>query len=366
MTSLLVSERPPADVAMPVEALETPCVIIDEAVATRNIQRMQDYCDNHGLTLRPHIKTHKLPHFAHRQMEAGAVGITCQKLSEAEAMADAGISDILITYNILGAAKLDRLRRLRERVPHLAVTADNAVVIEGLSRIFSEDRNPLPVLIECETGTRRCGAVSPHEAADLAALVSESPGLAFRGLMTYPPAGGGTTVATFMAAAKELLAGRGIPCPVVSSGGSPDMWSHHTVPGVTEVRIGTYLYNDRSLVDRGICGWDDCALRVRATIVSAPAPGRAVIDAGSKTLTSDLQGQEGFGHVLGQDDVRITKLNEEHGRLEWPDGSRFTIGQTVDIVPNHACVVSNMMDVVWLSDGIMARPMTIVSRGGVT
>lgn len=349
------------------DSIETPAVLIDETIARRNVETYQAYCAKHGLALRPHIKTHKLPHFAQMQMAAGAVGITCQKLSEAEAMADAGLEDILITYNILCPVKLARLRRLAARMPKLSVTADNGETIRGLSEAFADSAAPLPVLIECNTGANRCGVGTPAEAAELARLVADGAGLSFAGLMTYPAVGGGAAVEAFMAEAKGLLADAGLDCAIVSSGGSPDMWSAGSVAGVTEYRIGTYIYNDRSLVERGACTYDDCALTVATCVVSTPAPGRAIVDAGSKVLTSDLLGLSGYGHVLGHDDVAVTGLSEEHGTLEWSGAGRFAVGEVVRIVPNHCCVVSNMVDSVWIrgEDGEIAQAK-VAARGGVT
>ncbi len=352
---------------MKAAAVETPAVLIDDKIVRRNVARYQAYCDENRLALRPHIKTHKLPDYAKLQMVAGAVGITCQKLTEAEIMAEAGLSDILITYNILGATKRERLRRLAEQVQRLAVTADNTETIDGLSESFAGRGRTLCVLVECNTGANRCGVETPGDAASLARRVADSAGLSFGGLMTYPPVGGGSAVAAFMAAAKDLLAADGLDCAVVSSGGSPDMWQAGSVEGVTEHRIGTYIYNDRSLVAHGVCTWQDCALTVLATIVSTPAPGRAIIDAGSKILTTDLFGQEGFGHVLGHPDVAVSALSEEHGTLTWGGGHAFRIGETVRIVPNHACVVSNMVDHVWIVDESgEAVETAVAARGGVT
>lgn len=349
------------------DSIETPAVLIDATIARRNVEAYQAYCAKNGLDLRPHIKTHKLPHFAKMQVAAGAIGITCQKLSEAEAMADSGLEDILITYNILGPVKLARLRRLADRTLRLSVTADNAETIRGLSEAFADRDAPLPVLIECNTGANRCGVATPGEACDLARLVADSAGLTFRGLMTYPAAGGGAAVEAFMAQAKGLLADAGLDCAIVSSGGSPDMWSAGSVAGVTEYRIGTYIYNDRSLVARGACSYADCALVVVTRVVSTPAPGRAIVDAGSKVLTSDLLGLTGHGHVLGHDDVSVTGLSEEHGTLEWSGEQKFKVGETVRIVPNHCCVVSNMVDYVWIrgEDGEIAQ-VAVAARGGVT
>lgn len=330
--------------------IETPAVLIDDAVVQRNIERFQAHCDEQGLRLRPHIKTHKLPEIARRQLEAGAAGITCQKISEAEVMADAGFDDILITYNVVGSRKLERLRALAERVPKLAVVADNGEVIDALSAAFRSGERPLPVLVECDTGAGRCGVQSAEQAYRLASYIAVRPGLVFAGLMTYPPDGGVERVQAFFDEARQQLAEAGIDCPIVSSGGSPDMWRAGDVRGVTEYRIGTYVYNDRSLVEQDVCKWADCALTVLVTVVSTPAPGRAVIDAGSKSLTSDLLGLDGYGHVLGHGDVRITGLSEEHGKLAWEGGQRFAIGDRLRIVPNHACPVSNLVDHVWIGD----------------
>ena len=352
----------------PIDRIETPAPLVDRRVATRNIRRYQAWCDARGLALRPHVKTHKLPVLAREQLDAGAVGITCQKVAEAEVMADAGIGDILITYNIVGAAKLERLRALDARLDRLAVVADNRPTVAGLAAAFDGAARALPVLVECDTGAERCGVQSPADAVALARAIDAAPALAFAGLMTYPPPGGGAAVARFVAAARAALDAADLPCPTVSSGGSPDMWRADEVPGVTELRVGTYVYNDRSLVARGTCRLEDCALVVLATVVSAPAPGRAVVDAGSKALTSDLLGLRHHGHVLGHDDVRVESLSEEHGVLRWDGGgARFAVGDRLRIVPNHVCPVSNLFDALWMTDdGVGAERVAVAARGAVT
>ncbi|WP_378944454.1 alanine racemase [Mesorhizobium sp. ANAO-SY3R2] len=331
------------------DEIQTPAVLVDIDVAKRNIARFQAYADSHGLKVRPHIKTHKLPAVAELQLDAGAVGITCQKVSEAEAMVVGSdrITDVLITYNILGEDKLQALLALSRKV-RLAVVADNTTVVDGLSAAFSAAGAALNVFVECNTGADRCGVGSPQAAAELAARIAAAPGLHFAGLMTYPPVGGAAKVQAFMTEAKALIETKGIAVPVITSGGSPDMMSAHLVPATTEYRPGTYVYNDRSLVARGVCGWDDCALTVLATVVSVPAPNRAIIDAGSKTLTSDLLGLTGHGHVLGRPDIAIDQLSEEHGRLKTEGDINLTVGQRLRIVPNHACVVTNMVDGVYV------------------
>lgn len=331
------------------DEIQTPAVLVDIDVAKRNIERFQAYADSHGLKVRPHIKTHKLPAIAEMQLDAGAVGITCQKISEAEAMVAGSdrLNDVLITYNILGDDKLHALVALARKV-RLAVVADNATVVEGLAAAFASAGATLNVFVECNTGADRCGVGSPQEAAELAARIDAAPGLTFAGLMTYPPVGGAARVQAFMTEAKALIEAKGIAVPTITSGGSPDMMLAHLVPATTEFRPGTYVYNDRSLVTRGVCGWDDCALTVLATVVSVPAPNRAIIDAGSKTLTSDLLGLTGHGHVLGYPDISIDQLSEEHGRLRSEGDIGLTVGQRVRVVPNHACVVTNMVDGVYV------------------
>ena len=350
-----------------VNEIETPFLLVDEAVALANIARFQAHCDRQGLKFRPHIKTHKTLRFARAQVAAGAVGINCQKIGEAEVMATGGFDDILITYNVLGEAKRARLRALAERVTALSVVADSDIVVAGLAETFGSAARPLTVLIECDTGGGRCGVQTPEAAVALARAVAAAPGLAFGGLMTYPAVGSQSAVADFFRAAKAGLEAAGLDCPVVTSGGSPDMWQAETGGILTEYRAGTYIYNDRSLVSRKTCGWEDCAAHVVATVVSVPAAGRAIIDAGSKVLTSDLLGQDGFGHIVGHPQARIVSLSEEHGIVHHAEDDRFEVGERVRIVPNHICVTVNMFDAAWLQEGsgeIVSLP--IDARGMVT
>lgn len=346
--------------------LDTPCVLVDLDIAEANIRKYQAHCDGNGLRLRPHIKTHKLPRLAKYQVAQGAVGITCQKVSEAEAMiAEGGIDDLLITYNILGDTKTARLRTLSEKV-RLSVVADNETVAKGLSRAFADAARPLTVLVECNTGADRCGVASPAAAQELARLIDSLPGLEFGGLMTFPPVGRMSEAETWLNEAKTLIEAQGLEVKVVSSGGSPDMWHTHGKGPVTEHRIGTYVYNDRSLVAHGACTWQDCALTVLATVVSVPSPNHAIVDAGSKVLTTDLFGQVGHGHVLGRDDLAIDQLSEEHGRIVSEGPINLTVGERLRIVPNHACVVANMLDRV---EGVrgpdLTGPMPVAARGQV-
>ena len=349
------------------KTVSTPAVIVDLDIARRNIARFQDYADAHGLKARPHIKTHKIPAIAEMQLAAGAVGITCQKVSEAEAMVagSSAIRDVLITYNILGAEKLERLAALARKVS-LGVIADNETVVAGLSSAFAAEPAPLRVLVECNTGADRCGVATPEEAAALARRIAAAPGLVFGGLMTYPPAKGAAAVQSFMTRAKALIEADGIDVPVITSGGTPSMMEAADAPVATEYRPGTYVYNDRSLVTRGACGWDDCALTVLATVVSVPSAHRAIIDAGSKTLTSDLLGLTGYGHVLGRDDIAIDQLSEEHGRLVSEGPINLKVGDRLHIVPNHVCVVTNMVDAVTIvENGKITGSWPVAARGRI-
>lgn len=346
-------------------SIDTPAVLIDLDIAEANIDRYQAYCDDHKLHLRPHIKTHKLPMLAKRQIKAGAIGICCQKVSEAEAMiADGGIDDVLITYNILGTEKLARLRALADKI-RLSVVADSTATVDGLSDTFADARNPLTILVECDTGGARCGVMTPELAANLAAHIDEKPGLLFGGLMTHPPVAQEAAVQSWLTTAVDMITATGLLVQTVSIGSSPGMWLTHDVPIATEYRIGTYIYNDRSLVAHRVCTEDDCALTVLATVVSVPNNTRAIIDAGSKVLTSDLLGLDGHGKVIGRPDVKISGLAEEHGILT-ADSINLNVSDRLRIIPNHACVVTNMMDEVQLIRGDAALgPHHVAARGKV-
>jgi D-serine deaminase-like pyridoxal phosphate-dependent protein len=346
--------------------LQTPAVLIDLDRVEANLKRAQDYADSHGLKLRPHIKTHKLPRFAKRAIELGAVGITVQKLGEAETMADAGITEIFLPYNIIGQAKLKRLRALAERV-NISVTADSAETVEGLSAAFAGSTKPLTVLVECDTGMGRCGVQTPQAALGLAEKISNSPGLRFGGLMTYPAAGQVEANQAWLAAARQALTAAGLAPPVVSNGGTPDLWRAHEVKAATEHRPGTYIYMDRFQVGKGVGSWNDCALTVLATVVSRPTENRAIIDAGSKSLTSDTLGLQGFGLIENYPDAVITGLSEEHGTIDLTNSAaKPRIGEQIRIIPNHACVVSNLFDEVTLISGDqIVETVRVAARGRV-
>jgi D-serine deaminase-like pyridoxal phosphate-dependent protein len=333
-----------------VDEIDTPAVLIDLDRAERNIARAQAAADKAGVKLRPHIKTHKLPFFARKQVEAGAVGITCQKIGEAEVMADAGLADIFLPYNILGRQKLERLKALHGRV-RLSVTADSATTIEGLAATFGDAGRPLKVLVECDTGGGRCGVQSADEVLALAWQIHDAPGLAFGGLMTFPPVGEPQKAEHWLREARDLLVRNGLSCETVTTGGTPDMWQEVDRSVITEYRPGTYIYMDRYQVAKGAATLEDCAATVLATIVSKPTPTRAILDAGSKALTSDTLGLPEYAELVEEPGARVVGLSEEHGKVELPEGSRLKVGDRVRVLPDHICPVINLFDQVYLISG---------------
>jgi D-serine deaminase-like pyridoxal phosphate-dependent protein len=349
---------------MRIETLETPVPVIDLDRAERNLAKMQIYCDSHGLALRPHIKTHTIPAFAHRQIALGAIGITCQKLGEAEVMVDAGVSDILISYPLIGPAKALRLAALARRAT-MRVAVDNPLALETAAAAAATASSAIGVLVEFDSGNRRTGVVSVDQAVALARRIGATVGLRFDGLMTYPST---AATADFVAAATARLAAEGIAIAIVSGGGTPRAWHAHEVAGLTELRVGTYIYHDRATVGAGAASLDDCALHVHATIISRPTDDRAVIDAGTKSLTSDLVDPSigpGYGLILDYPDTMIERLNEEHGMLNLSRCARKPkLGERIRIVPNHVCVVSNLHDEVVLSrNDVVVDTCRVAARG---
>jgi D-serine deaminase-like pyridoxal phosphate-dependent protein len=351
---------------MTLNELDTPAVTIRLDRLEDNIRRVQAHLDAHGIANRPHIKTHKIPAVARLQMESGAVGITCQKLGEVETFIDAGTADdILLTYNIIGESKAERLVALSKRVGRLAVVLDNDTVATGLSEAARRYDGEIRFLVECDTGFGRNGVQTPEAALELAERAMRMPRMHFEGLMTFPNLFPRT--AEYFDRALELFAARGIPVPVVSGGGTPKLPEVAHFPMMTEHRAGTYVYNDVMMVSSGVATWDDCAMRVRATVVSRPTENRAVLDAGSKVLTSDQYFVKGHGHIPDYPEARIVVVSEEHAIVDLSDcGERPRVGEVVEVIPNHCCVVSNMVDEVYgIRDGAVEVVWPVAARGKV-
>ena len=347
-----------------IEDLETPVPVIDIDVVMNNTHRWQDRCDRIGIANRPHIKTHKLVGLAKYQLDQGSKGITVQKLGEAEVMADAGITDMLLTFNVVGRHKLERLASLARRTD-IAVVADNLDMLEGLSWAGEQAQRKIKVLVECDTGAARNGVQSPEDALNLAKHIDKATGLSFGGFMTYAGVGQRIQGQTFLMTAKDLCTKAGLSVETITTGGSPDMWKDDGLEGITEYRAGTYIYFDRSLVVRNTCDWSDCALTVLSTVVSRPAANRAMIDAGTKALTSDMLGMEGYGVVHELGDAKIYAANEEHGYVDATGkAGALRVGNLVRITPNHVCPVSNLFDeVVFVQGETVLGAVKVDARG---
>ena len=323
----------------------TPAVVIDLDRVDKNIGRVQGVCEAASVANRPHIKTHKSPVLAKMQIAAGASGVTCQKLGEAEIMADAGIENILVSYNLIGAARSGRLAALRKRAD-VTICADNPVTLAAYAEAAAVANAPIGVMIECDTGRKRAGVETPNEAVDLARIVRDTDGLEFRGLLLYPTEGGWDAAQHFYDDAVAGLRSLGLEPGVISTGGTPNLPNVGKLKGATEHRAGTYIFNDRMMIACGLATEEDCALHVYATVVSRAGPERGILDSGSKTLTADPGGgMDGFGHILEYPQARIGAFAEEHGFLDLSrTNQRPNVGEVVRIIPNHVCVVVNMVD----------------------
>lgn len=349
-----------------VKDLETPAVTIQLPIMEDNIRRVQAHLAKHGLANRPHIKTHKIPALGKMQMQAGAVGITCQKLGEVEVFADAGVADdVLLAFNIVGAAKTDRLMTLTKRLKRLAVVLDNETVVKGLSEAGVRHGVDVRFLVECDTGMGRNGVQTPQAAFDLARLAMKLPRMQFEGIMTFPLRHPGSY--NFFEETLALFKRAGIPVPVVSGGGTPAIFSVDKFPMLTEHRAGTYIFNDVMTVASGTATWENCAMRVRATVVSRPTDTRAVVDCGTKVLTSDLYHVTGYGHLMEYPEAVVSQLSEEHGVIDLSKcRERPAVGDIVHVVPNHCCVVSNMVNELYGVRGDnVEQTWAVAARGAV-
>jgi D-serine deaminase-like pyridoxal phosphate-dependent protein len=364
-------------------ALPTPAVLIDRSRALRNLDRMQAAATARGLRLRPHAKTHKSPLVARWQLERGAIGICCAKLGEAEVFAGSGVADIRLPYP-LNPANADRVLALLDRT-RLSFIVDHPVVARQWSDVMTRAGRDVDVLVKVDVGFHRCG-IDPAAAGSVEMIrgVAGLPGLRFKGLLSH--AGHAyhahsedelRGMADLEAATMRDLVARcraaGVAVEEVSAGATPPARFSVQQDGFTEFRAGNYVYFDRTQVALGAATLDDCALTVLSRVVSKPAPDRIILDAGSKTLTSD--GARGFapapGHGLvldldGRPDANllVERLSEEHATVRALDGSTpLEPGDLVRIVPNHSCVVSNLIDQAWLVDNGRAEPMPIAARG---
>lgn len=352
--------------------VETPIGYVDLRCVRANARRVARYAAEHGLAWRPHIKTHKSREVAGIQLEAGARGLTVATLREAEVMSEV-THDLLLAYPPVGQAKLDRLVRLPEGLD-LKVSLDSADVLVPLARAATTAGRPVGILVEQDVGLGRVGLSWTPEVVRLAESVAGLEGVDFRGIMFYPghirmsEAAQTDPLSEVSARVRATLAGieeAGLACEIVSGGSTPTLWRSHEFSGLTEIRSGSCIYNDREGLDIGVASRDDLAYTVLATVVSTAVEGRAVVDAGSKAISKEGRGGEGgFGVLLDRPDVTVASLSEEHGVLDISGSSwRPEIGERVRIVPNHVCVSVNLQDQLLARDGDEHRFLQLEGRG---
>ena len=339
---------------MHISEIDTPALVVDLDVLDANLHRVAEYTREHGLRLRPHTKTHKSTRIGRRQLEEGAAGLTVAKVSEAEVMLGAEPADLLVAFPIIGHTKLERLMEVAKRT-RVTVALDSMQAARQLSDAARAAQLEIGVLAEVDVGLGRVG-VSPGEPLlSLAHGISKLPHLSFEGITFYPGQVKDLDEAGLRAFAQvgELLHAilcdfktAGIRLKVVSGGSTPTLYHSHELGGLTEIRPGTYVYNDVNTVRSGACAPEDCAATVLATVVSTARPGQMIVDGGSKTFSSDRLASSSevtFGHVVEAPGARFHKMNEEHGYIDITHAEReFAIGDRVHIVPNHICVAVNL------------------------
>ncbi|HXH06840.1 MAG TPA: alanine racemase [Vicinamibacterales bacterium] len=372
---------------MRVTDLPTPQVLVDATRLDANIDRMQALADAHGLRLRPHAKTHKCPAIARRQIARGAAGLCCAKVGEAEVFVAAGFDDVRLPYPV-HPSNAPRLLALLDRA-RISIIVDHLGVAEEWSRAMRQAGRALDVLVKVDVGFHRCGIdPDPARAAAFVDRVAGLPALRLRGLLAH--AGHGYHArseaelrqiareeAERLAAIARAVCGTEIK--EISVGATPTARFSAGQAGLTELRPGNYVFFDRSQVALGAATPADCALTVLARVVSRPAPDRAVLDCGSKTLSSDaargFTPPPGFGAILADleadvidETLTIERLSEEHAVVKLGDVSRrLEPGDLVRVVPNHACVVANLVDCLRLVDGLtLIDTLRVEARGRIS
>jgi D-serine deaminase-like pyridoxal phosphate-dependent protein len=355
--------------------LPTPTLALDGPAIRRNIERLANYSSDVGIKIRPHTKTHKSRFLAALQLDAGACGITCAKVSEVERMSEPG-QDVLLAYPPVGALRAERLAALaRDRTVRAAV--DTVAAVTAASEAARAANVTMGLLVDLDVGMGRTGVESPAAALALAQAIDRAPGLRLDGIMIYPghiwePADQQATalkaVSDLVAKTLELWVQHGLAAAIVSGGSTPTAYQSHLIGNLTEIRPGTYIFNDMNTVDGGFCKLEDCAARILATVISDAVSGQVVIDAGSKTLTNDRNisaPDNGFGHIVEYPHTRIRRLSEEHGQVDITACDRKPkVGERVTVIPNHICPCVNLRDTVWWSEpNEPLRELPVDARG---
>jgi D-serine deaminase-like pyridoxal phosphate-dependent protein len=359
---------------MNVSEIDTPALVVDLDIMERNLSKVADYTREHNLRLRPHTKTHKSVKLARRQIELGAAGLTVAKVGEAEIMLGAEPRDVLVAYPIIGHTKLARLMEVARRT-HVTVALDNAFAARQLSDAARAAQVEIGVLAEMDVGLGRVG-VAPGELLRLAQTMEKLPHLRFEGITFYAgqvkslDEGGMEEIARvseILRVVLEEFRAAGIETRIVSGGSTPTLFHSHEFSGITEIRPGTYVFNDINTVRSGGCAMEDCAASILATVVSTARPGHMIIDGGSKTFSSDRtnSAEVTFGHLVEAPGARFHKMNEEHGFVDLTDAeAEFRVGDRVHMIPNHICVAVNLHERVYGVRGDTVEDVwTVDARG---
>jgi D-serine deaminase-like pyridoxal phosphate-dependent protein len=356
--------------------LETPALVIDLDIMERNLCRAAEYARSHGLRLRPHTKTHKIPALGRRQLELGAAGLTVAKVGEAEVMMATGTPDLLVAYPVLGPGKLGRLMDVA-RLARVTVALDSEIAARQLSQAAAASGRSIGVLAEVDAGLGRMGVSPGDELIALIRAITRLPGLQYEGIQFYPGQvkelneDGLREIDRVAALVDRIVAdlhAAGLAPRIVSGGSTPSLFHSHRIAAMNEIRPGTYIFNDRNTVLAGACALADCAASILATVVSTARPGQMIVDGGSKTFSSDRPtagGEVSFGHVVEAPGAVFFKMNEEHGFVDLrPAGRTFTVGDRVHIIPNHICTAMNLHETVYgIRDGEVAEQWRVEARG---
>jgi D-serine deaminase-like pyridoxal phosphate-dependent protein len=360
---------------MKIADLDTPALLIDLDIMERNLCRAASYAREHGMRLRPHTKTHKIPALGRRQIELGAAGLTVAKVGEAEVMLRSGTPDLAVAYPVIGERKLRRLMEVA-RQARVTVALDSVFAASRLSDAARAAGIEIGVLAEVDAGLGRVG-VAPEDIVPFARELLRLPALRFEGIEFYPghirllDEGGLAAVARLsglVLAMLEELRAAGIEAPIVSGGSTPALFHSHLVAGLNEIRPGTYIFNDRNTVASGACAWEDCAASILTTVISTAKKGQMIVDGGSKTFSSDrlpAGAEVSFGRVVEAPEAVFTKMNEEHGYIELRGVERgFAVGDRVRIIPNHICTAMNLHETVYgIRGGEVEQVWQVEGRG---
>ena len=352
----------------PIEELDTPALIIDLDIAEANIRTLQENADRMGTTVRPHVKTHKSPFWALKQIEAGAVGVCAAKVGEAEAMVEGGVKSILIANEIVGDEKIARLMSLAARA-RMQVAVDNTDNVAALSRAAVRSGVELGVLVDLNVRINRCGVEPGKPAADLARQVSDSPGLRFDGVMGYeghispgPDGRGGEEMTNFLAKLErgvESVEQAGLPVGTVSGGGTCTYRVTGAHPRVTELQCGTYIFNDGAYSKES--PEFKPALTVLSRVISRPTADRAVLDIGLKSVSID----SGLPVLVGTPGATLDRLSEEHGTLTVTgEAQSLRLNDRVRVLPMHGDTTINIHSYYFcVRDGKLESIIPIAARG---